>query len=485
MKEEEERKQREQREQEERKQREEEERKRQEEEKKRLEEEMARKEAEERKRKEEEERRKREEEKKRKEEEERKKREEEERLRREQLEREAAEQARREREEEERREQERKERALKEEMERRRVAREAREAEQRKIRLEQERIRLAKLPPLLRWLDGSPNPKLPDIAEKFSIMQGVRYDCIIHEANGTPDGREQWLLNTQLALLLGEKDLQLSRYTAWTKIPVSLVAKRIIWRLESDRYALTTPSLYELGKQLPGYYGREDPERMSYRVIERLRADAWEKFAAMDMFFVKASDFMYIIPTIQHLQNVRLTIAYRELPENESQLIKSTPAQKWKNDPDANRFYGFAPSNKHFINGDLISEDTPGLCAVSTSPFPEKRVPRRGLVAVTPDDPDYHRLCKDQGLEYLLGDAHSPLLPNGVHSSPTSASSHMMATSVNGLGSPALITPATTNGGGSRHGHDNQPISPSSESGPAQGRPLANGVHETVNGSAE
>lgn len=198
------------REEEERKKREEEDRKQREEEQRRRlqEEEKKKREEAERKRREEEERR-------HKEEEDRKRREEEERVRREQLEREAAEEARRKREEEEKREQERKERALREEMERRRAAREAeraaKEADQRRLRIEQERARLAKLPPVLRWLDGAVNPKLPEVAEKFSVMQGVRYDCIDPEANGTRDGREQWLLNTQVALLLGEKDLELSR----------------------------------------------------------------------------------------------------------------------------------------------------------------------------------------------------------------------------------------------------------------------------------
>jgi hypothetical protein len=202
----------------ERKRKEEEERKKvEEEERKKREEEHRRRlqEEEKRKREEGERRRKEEDDKRRKEEEERKKREEEERLRREKLEREAAEEARRKREEEERKEQERKERVLREEMERRRAAREAeraaKEADQRRIRLEQERARLAKLPPVLRWLDGAVNPKLPEVAEKFSTMQGVRYDCINPEANGTREGREQWLLNTQVALLLGEKDLDLSR----------------------------------------------------------------------------------------------------------------------------------------------------------------------------------------------------------------------------------------------------------------------------------
>ena len=172
----------------------------------REEQERQRREAEEAKRKEEEERRVAEE-KRKKEEEERRQREEEERLRKEQLEREAAEEARR-REEEERKERERRERLHKEEMERKRAAR---EAELRRAREEQERARLDKLPPLLRWLDSCPNPKSPAFAEKFRIIQGARYDTIRPEANNTPEGREQWLLNTDVALLLGEKDLSLSR----------------------------------------------------------------------------------------------------------------------------------------------------------------------------------------------------------------------------------------------------------------------------------
>ena len=209
-----------QRELEERRRREEEERRRaEEEERKRKDEERKKKEAEERKQKEADERKRQEEERKRKEqlareaaEAARKKREEEERL----------EQARREqqRREQERREHERKERELREEQERKqaaakeaeRAAREAREADLRRQRLEQEeRIRVSKLPPLLRWLDGCSNPKIPEIAEKFRTLQGVRYDCIRTDATGSPQGREQWVLNTQVALLLGEKDLKLSR----------------------------------------------------------------------------------------------------------------------------------------------------------------------------------------------------------------------------------------------------------------------------------
>ncbi len=103
-------------------------------------------------------------------------------------------------------------RLQREEQERRKAAQMAEQrAERRRREAEREAARLAKLPPLLRWFDGYSQPMTPGFASEFRVMQGVRYDTIRPEATGSPDGREQWLLNTQIALLLGEKDLQLSR----------------------------------------------------------------------------------------------------------------------------------------------------------------------------------------------------------------------------------------------------------------------------------
>ncbi len=190
------------REEEERKRQEEQERKQQEEQERRQREEQERRQREEqeRRQREEQERRQREEQERRqREEQERRQREEEERIQREKEA--AAEEARRLREEEERQERERE-----------RAERVARELElQRAQQAEQERIRVSKLPPLLRWLDGCPNPKQREIAELFAKAQGVRYDTINPSATSKPGGRDQWLLSTQVALLLGEKDLSLSR----------------------------------------------------------------------------------------------------------------------------------------------------------------------------------------------------------------------------------------------------------------------------------
>ncbi|KAG5914970.1 hypothetical protein E4U42_000216 [Claviceps africana] len=373
---------------------------------------------EEEKEKEEEQRKRREEEElKQREEKERKHREDEERRRKEQLQREAAEEARRQREEEERKERERRDRAHREEMERKRAAR---EAELKRIREEQERVRLDKLPPLLQWLDKHPGLKTTVIADKFKNMLGVRYDTIRPAFNGTSEGREQWVLNTHVALLLGEKDLDLSRYTAWERVPVSRLAKITLWRTECPRYCLLSQNLWDLGRQLPGCYGDvAEPSECDFRTKQQLIKAAWEKFEALDMFFVKLSDFLYTVPNIPHLRNLRLAVEYRELLESESQVPGWQPTCKWKQDPGVERFHGFAPRRKYYLQGALVGEELPSVHQTSNTPFPENRVPRRGLVQVFSDDPDYVRICMEQGLEHLVNGARTPSLTNGDFSSPT------------------------------------------------------------------
>ena len=214
------------------------------------------------------------------EEEQRRLQEEKERLRQERLEKEAAEEARRKFEEEERQQRELEEQ--------KRILAEKQAAEVRRRQIEaEERMRVSRLPPLLQWLSTCPNPKLPSIAQQFRTMQSIRYDCIETEATGTAGGREGWLLNTQVALVLGEKDLGLSRFSSWQRLPASNIAKQVLWRLEADRYALTDPDFYNLGRQLPGYYGGQDPQKMSTPDMCELRNMNFQKFLATDMFFVK------------------------------------------------------------------------------------------------------------------------------------------------------------------------------------------------------
>ncbi|KAH7162431.1 hypothetical protein B0J13DRAFT_10707 [Dactylonectria estremocensis] len=153
---------------------------------------------------------------------------------------------------------------------------------------------------------------------------------------------------------------------------------------------------------------------------------------------------MYTVPNVPHLRNIRLGVEYRELLETEEQGIGWRATQKWKSDPDASRYHGFAPRYKYYNNGSMVSEDMPSVHQTSKVPFPEKRVPRRGLVQVYPDDPEYARMCLEQGLDHLLNGHMSPLQVNGIHSSPISQKSATPAGSVTN-GTTKVLAPSTPN----------------------------------------
>jgi hypothetical protein len=56
---------------------------------------------------------------------------------------------------------------------------------------------------------------------------------------------------------------------------------------------MLSEKLWDLGRQLPGYYGEADPSNMAFHVKQQLKMAAWEKFAALDMFFVKVRQHIF------------------------------------------------------------------------------------------------------------------------------------------------------------------------------------------------
>lgn len=121
---------------------------------------------------------------------------------------------------------------------------------------------------------------------------------------------------------------------------------------------------------------------------------------------------------------------YRELIADETEAKVWRTTQKWKQDPDSNRFGGhFAPRNTYYINGLPVGEDIPIRSETSKMPFLEKRAPRRGLLQVYPNDPDYARICAEQGLDHLLNGNRRSSMANGVHTPPASHSDLPMGTS--------------------------------------------------------
>ena len=125
------------------------------------------------------------------------------------------------------------------------------------------------------------------------------------------------------------------------------------------------------------------------------------------MFFVKLSDLLYTIPNVPHLRNIKLAVEYREIYETEEHARRLKLPQKWKQDPGIERYHGFAPRHNYYVNGKLVGEELPTLTQTSKTPFSEHQVPRRGLIPVPPDDPDYRRLCLAQGLHHLVKNQRS------------------------------------------------------------------------------
>lgn len=118
----------------------------------------------------------------------------------------------REREEEERALYDEQQRQRHDEIERRREEQIDRlNAEIEKLLKQQREERRSKLPLLPRWFDALDETATLAAATLFKSIPGYRYDTLVPEATGAPNGRDLWMLNTHVALLLGGKDLQLSR----------------------------------------------------------------------------------------------------------------------------------------------------------------------------------------------------------------------------------------------------------------------------------
>lgn len=75
--------------------------------------------------------------------------------------------------------------------------------------------------------------------------------------------------------------------TDWRRVPVSHLAKVTLWRVEAGLYSLLDAKTQDLGRQLPDYYGSENPAELSMQTKDRLKQAAWERFRSMDLFFVK------------------------------------------------------------------------------------------------------------------------------------------------------------------------------------------------------
>ena len=102
-----------------------------------------------------------------------------------------------------------------------------------------------------------------------------------------------------------------------------------------------------------------------------VRKAAYRQFMDTGLYFVKVSDLMAVVPRYPHLAGVKLVVEYHEAPPDNSGLDKfERPMPKWKSDPDAERYMGFAPGCKTYVDGKLVHQAMPQIATWSRTPTP-------------------------------------------------------------------------------------------------------------------
>jgi hypothetical protein len=212
------------------------------------------------------------------------------------------------------------------------------------------------------------------------------------------------------------------------------------------QYSLASQQYFDIGREVPGLYPKE-PTELTSAEKEELKKRAWERFCELPMFFVKVSELLYTIPHIPHLRDVMIGVGYRELQEPEGSSpgfkVVSKPFRylaKHLADPNMERYHGRAPRWRWYLNGNFVEEDLPKRAITSNLPFNERPVPRRGLLAVNPDDPDYLKICHEQGITPLIKSQPSPTLTNGIRDNMLNAVTSQKVNGINGSNG-AMLSP--------------------------------------------
>ncbi|KAI9785157.1 MAG: Set3 complex subunit with deacetylase activity, meiotic-specific repressor of sporulation proteins [Geoglossum umbratile] len=233
-----------------------------------------------------------------------------------------------------------------------------REEEAERQRLEQERRRLEEaerrrceaLPQ--RLCDAARmNPmqaKSPDEIQKWLPLFYAELPLLNTDGMPQPgydsQGRERWILNLQVAPLLGLRDLELSQYTAWTKRNAVMAERIRAWEV--------------IGSTVTG----RAPRDAHPAEVQKYHLTGQRKFFAIaSIFWIKLSDFLDIVPRYPHLHGIKMRTVQIDFGRDEDYLIHPEVAQTTVALPqqatNANNLFIYQP-NPLFEENPTASTDT-------------------------------------------------------------------------------------------------------------------------------
>lgn len=144
-----------------------------------------------------------------------------------------------------------------------------------------------------------------------------------------------------------------------------------------------------------------------------------------------------------------MQVRYSELllPSSQTGPI---PSAKWKLDSDVDPAEKYAPRPNFYLNGEVTRTGQIATTRLLDAlPPGDNRVPRFGLLQIYPGDPDYEKMCKEQGLSHCL---------QSNQTSPTSSTNPQMGETdhrppqVNGITPPGSDISKSVNGGSPHEG---------------------------------
>ncbi|CCU75660.1 ankyrin repeat protein [Blumeria hordei DH14] len=296
-------------------------------------------------------------------------------------------------------------------------------AEPSKTEEEYQRLFKPRTPVLLKWVNQTPDLKTTEVAKLFSEIAGYRYKYNTAESTDKFGCEDEWMLNTHAAILLGEKDLRLSRYTAWERVVLTKSQKRGVWSTCNGLFLLLDGGLPRLRKQLPR------DSRPMYQVIERAKS----QFLDLDLFFVKVSEFMNVVPEFPHLKGIEMAVIYREICIPQESPNNCLPKTNWQLEPTIRSSNKLIPSPKYYTDGIIINQKGETTTRILRGAPPPDIHPRRmGLSRVFPEDSDYEEVCNNRRLRTYSSDSKTLLSCSTNHYQSIASEPHIENSNASG-----------------------------------------------------
>lgn len=134
---------------------------------------------------------------------------------------------------------------------------------------------------------------------------------------------------------------------------------------------MTESGLERYSPDLSLYLAKFSAPEIDYNHVASIRRATKDVFIDLQLFFVKLSDVMFVVPKKQHLKNLKMVVHYHEALPDESYVLDWKKKQKkWKSDPGVDAD-AWCPGPKTYVNGVCVDQVKLQRAEWTVRPYPE------------------------------------------------------------------------------------------------------------------